>query len=63
MEEYLSTKEIAQKLKKTPNAIRNMVHRGTIPYRKCGGTLFFIEKEVDELINNSPGKRIEDFKE
>jgi excisionase family DNA binding protein len=38
---WFSTKEAASYLALTPNALRIMVHRGTVPAYKLGGRLRF----------------------
>lgn len=43
---YLSTKQAAQFLNKTPNAIRVMVHKGQLKSLKKGNSLFFREDEI-----------------
>ncbi len=58
----LDTKQAGDFLRKSPAAIRNLVMRRMIPYRKCGGRLLFIREELEEWVLKSPGIRIEDLK-
>lgn len=55
-------KKTSEFLNRTPGALRNMVLRRTIPYRKVAGRLMFIESEILTWIQDSPGLSIERFK-
>jgi Helix-turn-helix domain len=57
----LDTKETAVKIKRTPGAVRNLVARRLIPYRKAGGRLYFFGHELDIWIDQAPGVRLEDL--
>jgi len=59
---YFDTKQAAKKIKrKSPAAVRSLVARRLIPYRKVAGRLLFLEHELDAWIEGSPGVRIEDL--
>lgn len=59
---YLTAEECGTYLGgRTPGAIRNLVLRGHIPYRKAGGRLVFIRKELDAWIEGAPGRKIKDL--
>ena len=58
---YLTTDECADLLRRTPGAIRNLVLRRAIPYRKQGGRLYFLREEIEKWIEGAPGLRIEDI--
>jgi len=60
---YLNTYGAARKLKRSPAAVRNLCMRCRIPYRKAGGRLIFIEDELDQWIENSPGLHLEEIKD
>jgi excisionase family DNA binding protein len=60
---YLNTKQAAEFLGRSPGAIRNLVARRNIPYRKPGGRLVFILSELEQWIDISEGLNIEKFKE
>ena len=58
--EYLNIADLASYIKRSKGAIRNLVMRRAIPYRKPGGRLLFIKEEIDEWIQTSPGMKLED---
>jgi hypothetical protein len=60
-QKFLNTHECGEMLGRTDNAIRRLVMRGIIPYRKIGGKLVFLENELLEFIENSPGKKAEEI--
>lgn len=49
---YLSTKQVATFLDKTPNAIRVMVHKGQIKSLKQGNSLFFLESDIVDYLES-----------
>lgn len=59
--EYLTVFELSQYIKRSPGAIRNLVLRRAIPYRKPSGRLIFIRGEVDAWIRNAEGVSLEDL--
>lgn len=59
---FLDIKETSRKLSRSPGAIRNLVMRRRIPFRKAGGRLMFIEHEIEKWIQESPGLTLEDWK-
>jgi len=61
MNEFLSTTEAADLLRKSPAAVRNLVMRRAIPYRKPGGRLVFLRDELEQWVRKSPGVSIEDL--
>jgi len=60
--ECLNTIEAGDLLRKSPAAVRNLVMRKAIPFRKVGGRLVFIREELEEWIRRSPGVTIDDLK-
>lgn len=56
MTEILTVQDIAQILKRSPSAIRNLALRRQIPFRKLAGRLVFLKEEIEEWIAASPGK-------
>ena len=52
---YLDTKQVAEWLNRSPGAIRNLVLRRAIPFRKPGGRLVFLREEIEAWIDRSPG--------
>lgn len=61
MEQVWNTDEVAKHLKRTPGAVRNLVLRRAIPYRKAGGRLVFFPAEIQRWLEDSPGVRPEDI--
>jgi excisionase family DNA binding protein len=59
--EILTTSEAAEYLGRSDGAIRNLVLRRAIPYRKPGGRLTFLRSELDEWIDTAPGVRVDDI--
>ncbi|MFC1886057.1 helix-turn-helix domain-containing protein [Thermodesulfobacteriota bacterium] len=60
---YLNTEECGDYLKRSPGAIRNLVMRRKIPFRKPGGRLMFLKAEIDDWIENSPGLKVGELDE
>lgn len=58
---YLSTEECAEFLGRSPGAIRNLVMRRAIPYRKPGGRLMFLRTELQAWVESAPGVRLEEL--
>ena len=57
----LDTKGAAELLNRSPGAIRNLVMRRAIPYRKAGGRLVFFKHEIELWIDSSPGVRLNEI--
>ncbi len=55
MDRYLGINQVADMLHRSPAAIRNLVMRRKIPFRKPGGRLLFIESEIKQWVETSPG--------
>ncbi|HEA68203.1 MAG TPA: DNA-binding protein [Desulfobacterales bacterium] len=60
-EEFLITSECTKLLKRTPGAVRNLVLRRKIPFRKPGGRLIFLRSEIEKWIEKAPGLRLRDL--
>ena len=58
---YLGTKGCADYIRRSPGAVRNLVMRKAIPYRKLGGRLIFLRDEIDRWIENADGVTFEDL--
>jgi len=52
---YLTCDQCADFLGRSPGAIRNLVMRRKIPFRKPGGRLIFIRSEIIQWIEQAPG--------
>ena len=50
---WLTTEEAAQYLRKSPNAIRIMVHKKVLKSRKFRRRLYFKKSELDAMIETS----------
>jgi len=57
---YFDVQELASYIKRSPGAIRNLVLRRAIPYRKPAGRLIFLKEEIDRWIQMAPGKKLEE---
>jgi len=58
---YLTVQELSIYLKRSPGAVRNLVLRRTVPYRKPAGRLLFDRDEIDLWIKKSEGISLEDL--
>jgi len=58
MEKYLNSQECGNFIKRTPGAVRNLVLRRAIPYRKAGGRLLFLRSEIEAWVENADGLRL-----
>ncbi len=56
----LSVKEVAARIRRTERAVRHMVARRTIPFRKVGGKLLFFEDEIARWLAEAPGVSAEE---
>lgn len=62
--ERMSTVDVGEYLGgRSPGAIRNLVLRRAIPFRKVGGRLLFLRSEIDRWIDEAPGVRPEDLQQ
>jgi len=61
MDEYFSTAEASRFIKRSPAALRNLVLRRAIPYRKPGGRLLFIKSELEAWVQDAPGVSMDDI--
>ena len=59
--EVLDTARVAKLIHRTPGAVRALVMRRRIPFRKPGGRLVFIKREIEAWIDMSPGVRLDDL--
>ena len=61
-ETYFTTKQLSGYIGRSPQAIRDLVYRKAIPYRKPAGRLLFSKDEIDRWIDMSGGLTIEKWK-
>ncbi len=59
--EYLTAKECAELIGRTPGAVRNLVMRRVIPFRKPAGRLMFLRSEIERWIEDAPGITIDEI--
>lgn len=59
--EYLNTQECADFIRRTPGAVRNLVMRRAIPFRKPGGRLVFLKTELQRWIEAAPGVKFDEM--
>ena len=57
----MKTEEVAEFLGRSPAAVRNLVLRRGIPFRKVGGRLLFLRNEIQLWIQESPGLKLSDM--
>lgn len=60
--QYMNIDELAFYLKRSRGAIRNLVLRGAIPYRKPAGRLIFLKNEIDGWVQMAFGKTLDEIK-
>jgi excisionase family DNA binding protein len=60
-DQYMTVDELALYIKRSKGAIRNLVLRRAIPYRKPAGRLLFSKKEIEKWIAMSPGQSLEEI--
>ena len=58
-----NVEDVASFLNRSEGAVRNLVLRRKIPYRKVQGRLLFLESEIRSLIESSPGVRLNEVLE
>jgi predicted DNA-binding transcriptional regulator AlpA len=54
--------QLSEYIHRSKGAIRNLVLRRTIPYRKPAGRLIFLKEEIDQWVQMAPGKSLEEIK-
>jgi hypothetical protein len=60
VKEFLNSREAGEMIRRSPAAMRNLVMRKKIPFRKVAGRLMFIRSELEKWIEGSPGVRLEE---
>jgi len=58
---YLTVNELSIYIKRSQGAIRNLVLRRVIPFRKPAGRLLFDKTEIDKWIQQSEGVSFEEL--
>ena len=62
-EKYLTIDDLSSYIGRSKGAIRNLVLRRVIPYRKPAGRLIFIKAEIDRWVQMAPGKGLDETSE
>ena len=57
----LNVDELSKYLKRSPSAIRNLVMRRQIPFRKVAGRLIFFQEEIDKWLLEAQGITLEEM--
>lgn len=60
-DEPYTTEQLSAYLGRSPQAIRDLVYRREIPYRKPGGRLLFLKHEIERWIEVSGGLSLEQW--
>jgi hypothetical protein len=61
-DEHFNISELSEYLRgRSSGAIRNLVLRRKIPFRKVCGRVIFLKKEIDQWIEKSPGISYEEI--
>lgn len=63
MKDYLTVNDLSEMIGRSPGAIRNLVLRRRIPYRKPGGRLLFLAEEIYRWIDQAEGVKVEDLED
>ena len=63
MKEFLNTTECGDLIGRSAPAIRNLVLRRQIPFRKPAGRLLFLRSEVEQWISQAPGLKLEEIQD
>lgn len=58
---YLTVDGVSDYINRSPGAIRNLVLRRAIPFRKPAGRLLFDRDEIDRWVKNSEGISLEEI--
>ena len=62
-DDILLVSDAAKLTKRSPGAIRNLVMRGKIPFRKVAGRLVFIRPELLRWIEGAPGVHLTEIED
>ena len=61
-DEIMDVPTCASCLRRSPGAVRMLVLRRAIPFRKPGGRLMFIRSEIEDWIKNAPGLTLDEIR-
>ena len=54
---FLNASEVAELLRRSEAAIRQMTYRRQLPCRRLGRRVVYIRSEIEQIIDQSPGVR------
>lgn len=60
MNEKMDTKQAGEYIGRSESAIRVLVHRRRIPFKKIAGRLYFFKSQIDKWAEQSPGLDLEE---
>ena len=60
--EFMNTEQVGHLINRSPAAVRNLVLRRRIPFRKPAGRLAFLRSEIEEWIKQAPGLSLDEIK-
>jgi excisionase family DNA binding protein len=60
-DQYLNIDQLSAYIKRSKGAIRNLILRRKIPFRKPGGRLIFLRSEIDQWIQMAPGQSLNEI--
>ena len=60
--EIMNTEQAGKLINRTPSAVRNLVLRRKIPFRKPAGRLVFLRSELEQWVRDAPGLTFEELK-
>jgi predicted DNA-binding transcriptional regulator AlpA len=58
---YITSADVAQMLGRSEPAVRQMVWRRQLPFRKVAGRIVFVRSEIEKMIEDAPGVRPEEL--
>lgn len=61
--DYLNCIECADLIGRSTGAVRNLVMRRAIPFRKPAGRLLFLRHEIERWVENAPGITFDELKD
>jgi excisionase family DNA binding protein len=57
----LSVRQVAEFLGRSEQAVYKLVYRKQLPYRKLGGKVIFIRKELEQYLDQLSGLTVEEI--
>lgn len=60
--EFMDTSQTGQLIRRSPGAVRNLVLRRKIPFRKPAGRLVFLRSEIETWMREAPGLTLDELR-